>query len=203
MLKITLVAMALFFLLRVPALPDEVFVWTDDKGVKHFSNTGALESTEAVQRDKAWPSAATSEDQSARNLTGPAQPPEAKAANQPTSDPAEPQSAETKADPDDEYIEATRLNLIVFPIPQDELVRREKSIVAAIQLDQPGVDREHLINREKKRLALAIRDLEEAPLEKFGSQGNKRRQVGYYKYRLEKLLADPDNYIKYPDSEYD
>ena len=71
------------------------------------------------------------------------------------------------------------------------------------QLDLPDVDQQHLINREKKRLMLAIQDLEEAPLEKYGSQKNKRRQVGYYKYRLEKLLADPDEYFKYPESESD
>jgi hypothetical protein len=125
--------------------------------------------------------------------------------NEPTTDPAEPQSAETETDPDADYIETTRLDLIVFPITQDELVQREKSIVGDLQqqLDQSGADRQHLINREKKRLTLAIQDLEEAPLEKFGSQKNKRRQVGYYKYRLEKLIADPDEYIKYPESESD
>ncbi|MGD2011422.1 MAG: DUF4124 domain-containing protein [Desulfobacterales bacterium] len=205
MLKISFAAIALFFLLQLPALSDKVFVWTDDKGVKHFSNTGPSESTEEFQQDKELPSESTSGNQSARNMTSSTQQSETNPDNEPTTDPAEPQSAETETDPDADYIETTRLDLIVFPITQDELVQREKSIVGDLQqqLDQSGADRQHLINREKKRLTLAIQDLEEAPLEKFGSQKNKRRQVGYYKYRLEKLIADPDEYIKYPESESD
>ena len=203
MLKISFAAITLFLLLQVPALPDKVFVWTDDKGVKHFSNTGPSESTEEFQQDKEVPSESTSGNQPARNMTSPAQQSETSAANEPTTDPADSQSAET--DPDADYIEATRLDMIVFPIPQAELVHREKSLVRDLQqqLDQPDVDRQHLINREEKRLRLATQDLQEASLEKFGSQKNKQRQVGYYKYRLEKLLSDPDEYINYPESEYD
>jgi hypothetical protein len=205
MLKISFAAMTLFFLLQLPALSGKVFVWTDDKGVKHFSNTGPSESTEEFQQDKELPSESTSGNQTARNMTGPAQQSETNANKEPTTGPADSQSAETETDPDTDYIETTRLDLIVFPIPQDELVQREKSIVSDLQqqLDQSGVNRQHLINREEKRLMLAIQDLQEAPLEKFGSQKNKRRQVGYYKYRLDKLLSDPDQYVKYPQSETD
>ena len=200
MLKISFAAITLFFLLQLPAQSDKVFVWTDDKGVKHFSNTGPSESTEEFQQDKELPSGSTSGNQPARNMTGPAQQSETNAPNEPTTDPADSQSAETETDPDADYIDATRLDMIVFPIPQDELVQREKSLVHDLQqqLDQPDVDRQHLINRERKRLTLAIQDLEEASLEKFGSQKNKQRQVGYYKYRLDKLLSDPDEYIQVP-----
>jgi hypothetical protein len=205
MLKISCAAITLFFLLQLPALSNKVFVWTDDNGVKHFSNTGPSESTEAFQQDKELPSGSTSGNQPARNMTGKGQQPQRNAADEPATDPADSQSAETETDPDADYIEATRLDLMVFPIPQGELVQREKSLVGELQqqLDQSGVDRQHQINRERKRLTLAIQDLEEAPLEKFGSQKNKQRQVGYYKYRLEKLLSDPDEYILYPQSESD
>jgi hypothetical protein len=205
MLKISCAAITLFFLLQLPALSNKVFVWTDDNGVKHFSNNGPSESTEAFQQDKELPSGSTSGNQPARNMTGKGQQPPRNAADEPATDPADSQSAETETDPDADYIEATRLDLMVFPIPQGELVQREKSLVGELQqqLDQSGVDRQHQINRERKRLTLAIQDLEEAPLEKFGSQKNKQRQVGYYKYRLEKLLSDPDEYILYPQSESD
>jgi hypothetical protein len=138
-------------------------------------------------------------------MTGKGQQPQRNAAGEPATGPADSQSAETETDPDADYIEDTRLDMIVFPIAQDELVRREKSFVHDLQqqLDLPDVDRQHLLNREEKRLTLAIQDLQEASLEKFGSQKNKQRQVGYYKYRLEKLLSDPDAYIQYPESEYD
>lgn len=205
MLKISFAVIALFFLLQLPARPDTVFVWTDDKGVKHFSNTGPSGTAEEFQQDKELPSESTSGNQPARKMTGPAQPSQTNAADEPATDDAETQSAETEPDPDADFIEDTRLDMVVFPVPQGELVQREKSIVGDLQqqLDQPGVDRQHLINREKKRLTLAIQDLEAAPLEKFGSQDNKRRQVGYYKYRLEKVLTDPDDYFRYPDSEFD
>jgi hypothetical protein len=205
MLKISCAAITLFFLLQLPALSNKVFVWTDDNGVKHFSNTGPSDSTEAFQQDKELPSESTSGNQPARNMTGKGQQPQRNAADEPATDPADSQSAETETDPDADYIEATRLDLMIFPIPQGELVQREKSLVGELQqqLDQSGVDRQHQINRERKRLTLAIQDLEEAPLEKFGSQKNKQRQVGYYKYRLEKLLSDPDEYILYPQSESD
>lgn len=203
MLKISIAAIALFFLLQIPALPDKVFVWTDAKGVKHFSNTGPSESTEEFQQDEELPPNPTSGNQPVGHMTDPAPQSETNAANEPATDPAGPQTAEP--DPDAEYIEATRLNLIVFPIPQDELVQHEKLLVGDLkqQLVQSDVDQQALINREKKRLALAVQDLEAAPLEKFGSQKNKRRQVGYFKYRQKKLLADPDDYFKYPESDTD
>jgi len=205
MLKISFAALTLFFLLQLPALSNKVFVWTDDKGVKHFSNTGPSESTDEFQQDKELPSGSTSGNQPARNMTGKEQQSQTNAADEPATDPADSQSTDTETDPDADYIEATRLDMIVFPIPHGELVQREKSLVHDLQqqLDLPDVDRQHLINREEKRLTLAIQDLQEASLEKFGSQKNKQRQVGYYKYRLEKLLSDPDEYILYPESESD
>jgi hypothetical protein len=205
MLKISIAAMTLFLLLQLPALSNKVFIWTDDEGVKHFSNTGPSESTEEFQQDRELPSEPTSGNQSTRRTTDPGRRSKTNAANEPVAGSAESQSAETQTDPDSEYLEATRLDMLIFPIPQDALVRREKDLVYDLrqQLDQSDVDRQHLIDREKKRLTLAIQDLEEAPLEKFGSQKNKQRQVGYYKYRLEKLLSDPDEYILYPESESD
>jgi len=205
MLKISLAALALFFLLQIPALPNKVFVWTDAKGVKHFSNTGPSESTEEFQEDKELPSESTPGNQPARHMTGKEQASGTKSDNDPSTGSAASQPAETETDPDADYIETTRLDLIDFPIPQSTLVQREKSLVNDLQqqLDQPDVDQQHLIKREEKRLTLAIQDLEKASLEKFGSQKNKLRQVGYYKYRLEKLLSDPDGYILYPESESD
>ncbi len=205
MLKISCAAITLFFLLQLPALSNKVFVWTDDNGVKHFSNTGPSESTEEFQQDQELPSESTSGNQPARHVTGKGQQPQRNAAEEPETAPADSQAAETETDPDADYIEATRLDTIVFPIPQDELVQREKSLVHDLQqqLDLADADRQHLLNREEKRLRLTIQDLQAAPLEKFGSQKNKQRQVGYYKYRLEKLLTDPNGYIRYPESEYD
>jgi hypothetical protein len=51
---------------------------------------------------------------------------------------------------------------------------------------------------EKNRLEAKIAELEEKPLDYFGSQKNKRVRIGYYRYRLETLLQDPDKYFKQP-----
>jgi len=55
------------------------------------------------------------------------------------------------------------------------------------------------IEAEKERLEATIADLEEQPLENFGSQKNKRTRIGFYKYRLEILEQDPDKYFSEPE----
>ncbi len=58
---------------------------------------------------------------------------------------------------------------------------------------------EERIAAEKERLEATIADLEEKPLEYFGSQKNKRTRIGFYKYRLETLEQDPDKYFSEPE----
>lgn len=60
--------------------------------------------------------------------------------------------------------------------------------------------RQELIEAEKQRLEKRIAYLEEQPLEFFGSQKNKTVRIGYYRYRLEALLEDPDKYFNQPAS---
>ena len=57
---------------------------------------------------------------------------------------------------------------------------------------------EERIQDEKTKLKLKIADLESQPLENFGSQQNKRRTIGYYKYRLADLEKDPEKYFNEP-----
>jgi len=53
---------------------------------------------------------------------------------------------------------------------------------------------------EKTRLEAKIAELEEKPLDYFGSQKNKRVRIGYYRYRLETLIQNPDKYFNQPTS---
>jgi hypothetical protein len=53
---------------------------------------------------------------------------------------------------------------------------------------------------EKERLEAKIAELEEKPLEYFGSQKNKRVRLGYYRYRLEALTENPEKYFSQPTS---
>lgn len=57
---------------------------------------------------------------------------------------------------------------------------------------------EEKVAAERERLETKIAALEEKPLEYFGSQKNKRVRIGYYRYRLEALNADPDKYFSNP-----
>jgi Skp family chaperone for outer membrane proteins len=56
------------------------------------------------------------------------------------------------------------------------------------------------VQAEKERLEAKIADLEEKPLDYFGSQKNKRVRLGYYRYRLETLTQNPEQYFKQPSS---
>lgn len=60
--------------------------------------------------------------------------------------------------------------------------------------------REEKIAAERQKLEQKISDLEKQPIEYFGSQKNKRVRIGYYRYRLEALLQDPDKYFKDPEN---
>lgn len=60
--------------------------------------------------------------------------------------------------------------------------------------------REERIALEKNRLEAKIADLEEKPLDFFGSFKNKRVRLGYYHYRLETLMRDPDQYFNQPSA---
>jgi chromosome segregation ATPase len=61
------------------------------------------------------------------------------------------------------------------------------------------LSQEDKIAAEKERLEAKIAELEEQPLEYFGSQKNKRTRIGFYKYRLETLEQDPEKYFSEPE----
>jgi chemotaxis protein histidine kinase CheA len=61
-------------------------------------------------------------------------------------------------------------------------------------------NQQELIAVEKERLEKRIAYLEEQPLEYFGSQKNKTVRIGYYRYRLQELMENPDKYFKQPAS---
>ncbi len=58
--------------------------------------------------------------------------------------------------------------------------------------------KEERVADEKRRLEEKIAELEEKPLDYFGSFKNKRVRLGYYRYRLETLMSNPDKYFNKP-----
>jgi hypothetical protein len=70
---------------------------------------------------------------------------------------------------------------------------QEEVVANNLELSQ-----EDKIAAEKEMLEAKIAELEEKPLDYFGSQKNKRVRIGYYRYRLEALNTDPDKYFSQP-----
>ena len=70
---------------------------------------------------------------------------------------------------------------------------------AETEQNQPPTMQER-VDAERKRLENKIAELEEKPLSYFGSQKNKRVRIGYYRYRLEDLMQDPEKYFNRPSS---
>jgi Skp family chaperone for outer membrane proteins len=72
--------------------------------------------------------------------------------------------------------------------------------------DQQGTEqnkqlsREERIQAEKESLEKQITDLEERPLSYFGSAKNKRTRIGFYRYRLDTLMHNPDQYFNTPQT---
>jgi hypothetical protein len=82
---------------------------------------------------------------------------------------------------------------------EDPQREREARTQANAEATAAPPTREEIIAREKERLEKEILKLQEKPLEFFGSQQNKRVRIGYYEYRLQALMTDPDDYFKNPE----
>ena len=83
---------------------------------------------------------------------------------------------------------------------EDELRREAEARKDADSIKKNAAPNQaELVAREKVKLEKKIEELENAPLDQFGSQRNKRVRIGYYQYRLETLLANPDEYFKTPE----
>jgi hypothetical protein len=174
-----------------------MYEWTDEKGVKHYSNVTPSESVEEIkkkQEDKENRSPGKTRRNVEKRKTF-----KKKSSTPKRAVPVPEKGSSPGAEQNSEEDFSAKLNLKLeqFPITQDELINEEKERLQKIKnySEKNSVNREDVIQREKNRLLKAIEDLQGAPLNKFGSQDNKRRQIGYYKYRLEELIKSPDTYF--------
>jgi len=161
-LTISIVFLISFF--GVLALSAEIYSWTDENGVKHYSDHPPEDAKDvkavssALQNDTAAADSKQSEKQQ-KELQG----------------------------------------LIKEVDEQYEKNQQEETQRATDAAKNRPPTKEEKIAAEQKRLEQKIAELEEQPLEYFGSQKNKRVRIGYYKYRLEALIQDPDKYFKNPE----
>jgi hypothetical protein len=186
--------------LCVPLLRANVYTWTDEKGVKHYSNVAPSESADEIQQDKEIPldTSPQQEQKAPPQKIDAGENVETKSEKKPKpGQKADEKTAEGTAD--------SGLNLGSLPTNQGELVAREKNIVKQLQLDleKDESKRQEFIDREKKRLMQTLEHIRRAPVSNFGSSKNKTRQVGYVQYRLDALLNAPDTYFQYGDSDAD
>lgn len=199
--KLWIIFLVLYFYASSPQA--QMYEWTDEKGVKHYSNVVPSESAEEIKteketkEDKITNDKRSIIDKSKARQTGRSSRKAPEKAVEAPSEGSAPEDPEKSAERD--LFVKMNLNLKRFPISQDDLVNEEKARLSQIinYAEQNSFSREVFIEREKNRLLKAISDLEAAPLNKFGSYDNKRRQVGYYKYRLEELLESPEKYFSY------
>lgn len=164
LLNILIISMLTFFC--VSTLNAEIYIWTDEKGVKHYSDhppeneknyevqTGSQTSQHDQESDKERPEA---EQGQVQNFIKEA----------------------------DENYEKQQ---------QEETLKAEEA-----EKNRPPTQEEK-IAAEQEKLEKKISELEEQPLEYFGSQKNKRVRIGYFRYQLEALLQDPDKYFKDPEN---
>jgi hypothetical protein len=147
------------------SLNAEIYIWTDENGIKHFSDQPPADKkgvqvqveSHAYQYDEA----------------------------------ADGQRTETEQKQLQDFIEEVDEN---YEKDQQEMRRKAEEA----ERDRPP-SQEEKIAAEQQMLEQKISDLEAQPLEYFGSQKNKRVRIGYYRYRLEALLEDPDAYFKNPE----
>ena len=169
-MKIIITAAVLVFTLTLFGAANskaEVYTWTDENGVKHFSDAppaeakGAKPAFQSYEHDEAADRQRTESD--AKEIQK-----AVKDINQ------EYEAAEQKKRRQEEEAEANR------PPTMEERIEDERT-----------------------KLNLKIAELESLPLDHFGSQQNKRRSIGYYKYRLADLEKDPEKYFKLPPPRFE
>jgi hypothetical protein len=170
----TIICTIFFIILGAANLSAEIYTWTDENGVKHFSNAPPdVENARVDFKEYEY---------------------------------------DKKADKRRTEEENEELESLIKDIEHTE--RKEKAAAekkaAEAEKNRPPTTAER-IEAERKRLIDKINELEEMPLDYFGSFSNKRNRIGFYKYRLEALEQNPDKYfkepvrfegnVKYPDSD--
>jgi chromosome segregation ATPase len=111
------------------------------------------------------------------------------------------ESHDAAADQKREATENKEINELIRELEQEEkreAAEARKKAAEAEKNRKPT--REERIAAEKQRLEEKIAELEEKPLDYFGSQKNKRVRIGYYRYRLETLMNNPQQYFNEPSS---
>lgn len=154
MKSIILIMVFIFIGLATSGVRAEIYSWTDENGVKHYSHTP--------------PS-----DQSVPINTAP-----------------EIQS-ESTTDQEIEKLNEENIDAILEALEKEEQASAPKP--AKIQKPPSRQDR---IAAEKEKLEEKIAWLEQLPPEAYANTRSKQAIIGRYRYRMEQLESNPDEYFK-------
>lgn len=162
---ITLIIAILAFLF-ISTANGELYIWTDENGIKHYSDHPPENVSDYEIRVE-----------------------------------SQPHRYNEEADKRRTEKEQKQLKGLIEEIDRNyEQEQQEKKLKAKEAEENRPPTQEEKIAAEKEKLEQKISNLEKQPLEYFGSQKNKRVRIGFYRYRLEALLQDPDKYFKNPES---
>jgi hypothetical protein len=164
LLNILIVFVLIYFC--VSTLNADVYIWTDKKGVKHYSDHPPENGEPYEIQKEAQPSRRDEE--------------------------ADNQGNATQQEHIQDFIKSADENY-------EKRQQAERLQAQQAEKNQPPTQEEK-IAAEKEKLENKISELEAQPLEYFGSQRNKIARIGFYHYRLEALIEDPDKYFKNPES---
>ncbi len=158
-MKFTIALFAIFLAgLFVIPLHADIYSWTDENGVKHFSNAPPADAQNVNIEFKEY-------------------------------------QYNEKADRQRFEMEQEEWESVFREAEREEKKERQQ---AEAERRNRKPTRAELIESEKQRLLNKVTELEEKPLDYFGSYKNKRVRIGFYKYRLETLMQDPDKYFNQP-----
>ena len=166
MKRLTIIILSMLTIFSASTLNAKIYIWTDEKGVKHYSD----QPPENIENYEVQ-----AEPQTSQHVVDP-----------------ENNSTDEKQDHIQEFIKEADEN---FEKQQQEEKRRAEEA----ERNRPPTQEEK-IAAEKEKLETIIAELENQPLEYFGSQRNKTARIGFFRYRLEALLEDPDKYFKNPEN---
>jgi hypothetical protein len=149
-----MVMVFIFVGLALPGLQAEIYFWTDENGIKHYSNT----------------------------------PPADRAATIKTAPEIQPDpTAEQKI----EKLNEENIDAILEALEKEGQAAAPKSA----KTDKPP-SRQERIRAEKESLKDKIQYIEGLPPHAFANSRSRQAIIGRYRYRLQELLSNPDEYFK-------
>ena len=161
---ISMLIVSMAVLLGISVSDADIYTWTDEDGVRYYSDSPPEEAPDARAVFPEY-------------------------------------QYNAEADKNRRAIEQNQVEALIKEIEAEDARHQleEKRKAQKAERERRPTQQE-LIAAEKERLEKKIAYLEQQPLEYFGSQRNKIVRIGYYHYRIQELMQDPDTYFNQPVS---